>query len=200
MDAYTSKILDLVSAASIDMEALEEAFDRATNAQRVAATRGFTPAIQRRLFDAAIGRGVDLDDLVPAERDALQEVVHEGQNTQLAFREFQRRFCRPSEDQRMVDREVLWGYNHQRIAPFTGPGYFVAYRDESSGEVWVDYRELPAERPNNWPKIVSNKSRLGRFVFYGMVDRLRRVSNNCTIGRAYRGQPMDAWFTLVRQD
>jgi hypothetical protein len=33
-----------------------------------------------------------------------------------------------------------------------------------------------------------------------MVDRLRRVSEHVTIGRAYKSKPMSAWFTLVRED
>ncbi len=200
MSRIVSQIVDLVTAEDIDMDALEAAFDEATHDQRVQAIREFTPKIQRRLFEAAEGRAVSIEQIVPAGRGELEEVIHEGQNTLPAFRKFQKRFCRPSSDQRQSDREVLWGYNHQTMAPFTGPGYFVAYEDEDSGEVWIDYRELPTERPDAWPKIVDNKARLGRFVYHGMVDRLRRVSQHCTIGRAYKGKPMSAWFVLVRKD
>ncbi|QDG50833.1 hypothetical protein FIV42_08840 [Persicimonas caeni] len=200
MSRVSTQILDLVTADQIDCDALESAFDEATHEQRVQAIREFTPKIQKRLFEAAEGRRVDIEHIVPSEKGSLEEVIHEGQNTLPAFRKFQKRFCRPSRDQRQSNREVLWGYNHQTMSPFTGPGYFVAYEDEESGEVWIDYRELPTERPDEWPKIISNKARLGRFVYHGMVDRLRRVSQHCTIGRAYKGKPMDAWFVLVRAD
>jgi hypothetical protein len=200
MSTFLKQVRDLVTAEQIDVDALEALMDEASHEQRVEAIRGFTPKIQRRLFEAAEGRAVDLDQIVPSQRDSLEEVIHEGQNTLPAFRKFQKRFCRPSSDQRPSDREVFWGYNHQTMSLFTGPGYFIAYQDEDSGEVWIDYRELPTERPDQWPKIVSNKARLGRFVYHGMIDRLRRVSAHCTIGRAYKGKPMDAWFTLVRRD
>lgn len=200
MSRTQTQILDLVTAEQIDCDALEEALDNATHQQRVQAIREFTPKIQKRLFDAAEGRKVSIEQVVPEGRKSLEEVIHEGQNTLPMFRKFQKRFCLPSSDQRQSDREVLWGYNHQTMSPFTGPGYFVAYEDDETGEVCIDYRELPTERPDEWPKIVSNKARLGRFVYHGMIDRLRRVSEHCTIGRAYKGKPMDAWFVLVRAD
>jgi hypothetical protein len=200
MSRILTQIRDLVTADQIDVDALEEIFNEATHPQRVEAIRTFSPKFQARLFEAAEGRKVAIEQVVPEGRDSLEEVIHEGQNTLPMFRKFQKRFCRPSRDQRQSNREVLWGYNHQTMSPFTGPGYFIAYEDENSGEVWVDYRELPSERPDEWPKIIDNKARLGRFVYHGMVDRLRRVSEHCTIGRAYKGEPMDAWFVLVRCD
>lgn len=200
MGRILTQIRDLVTAEKIDVDALEELLDQATHQQRVEAIRTFSPKIQARLFEAAQGRRVAIEQVVPEGRDSLEEVIHEGQNTLPMFRKFQKRFCRPSRDQRQSNREVLWGYNHQTMAPLTGPGYFIAYEDEESGEVWIDYRELPNERPDEWPKIIDNKARLGRFVYHGMIDRLRRVSKHCTIGRAYKGEAMDAWFTLVRCD
>lgn len=200
MSRVPTQILDLVTADVIDTDALEDALNEATHEQRVQAIREFSPKIQKRLFEAAEGRKVGIEQIVPTEKGSLEEVIHEGQNTLPMFRKFQKRFCRPSRDQRQSDREVLWGYNHQTMASFTGPGYFVAYEEDDSGEVWIDYRELPTERPDQWPSIISNKARLGRFVYHGMVDRLRRVSEHCTIGRAYKGKPMDAWFVLVRAE
>lgn len=198
--ATMQTIVDLVRAEPIDMKALGEAFDDATPEDRVAAIRHFSPKIQRRLFDAAAGQRVTLAEMVPPGTEALREVIHEGQNTLPAFRSFQKRFCRPTAGHASAEREVLWGYNHQTFSGVTGPGYYVAYDDQESGEVVVDYRELPPEHPENWPEIIDNKAKLGRFVYYGMVDRLRRVSQHVTIGRAYKAKPMSAWFVLVRQD
>lgn len=198
--ATMQTIVDLARAEPIDMKALGEAFDDATPEDRVAAIRHFSPKIQRRLFDAAAGQRVTLAEIVPPGKEALTEVIHEGQNTLPAFRAFQKRFCRPSPANTPEDREVLWGYNHQTFSGVTGPGYYVAYDDKETGEVVVDYRELPPEHPENWPVIIDNKAKLGRFVYYGMVDRLRRVSEHVTIGRAYKAKPMSAWFVLVRQD
>lgn len=198
MSRAVSHIVDLVTSSTIDMDALEAAFDEVNHAQRVEAMREFSPTIQKRLYEAASGRAVSPEQIVPDGCPPLEEVVHEGHNTLPVMRRFQKRFCRPSPDQAPTDKQILWGYNQQMMKALTGPGYFVAYADDDSGELYIDYRELPTERPDQWPKITSNKARLGRFVYHGMVDRLRRVSEHCTIGRAYKGKPMDAWFTLVR--
>lgn len=189
-----------LSADTIDMDALADLLNRASPDERAATLPFFTPKVQRRLFEAAKGRTVTTFDIVPDGVDALQEVIHEGRNTLPAFRSFQKRFCLPTRDHRPDNRRVLWGYNHQTFSGITGPGYFVAYDDEETGEVVVDYRELPPEHPQEWPPILDNSARLGRFVYAGMVDRLRRVSDHVTIGRAYKSKPMNAYFILIRID
>ncbi len=194
---------DIVSAIEnepIDVDAVEALFDEATPDTRVEAIRQFSPRMQRRLFAAATGREVSVDAVVPPDTPPLTEVIHEGQNTLPAFRSFQKRFCLPSAEHQTDNRRVLWGYNHQTFSGITGPGYFVAYDDSETGEVVIDYRELPPEHPEEWPPIIDNKAKLGRFVYAGMVDRLRRVSDHVTIGRAYKSKPMNAFFTLVRVD
>ena len=193
-----TQIVELIKADTVDMDALEESLDAAGHGVRVDVLRQLTPKLQRHLFDAAEGRVVTLAQVVPIGHTPLHEVIHEGQNTLPAFRHFQKRFCRPSSKHKPEGREVLWGYNHQTMSAFTGPGYFVAYDDPKRGEVCIDYRELPPEKPGVWPDIISNKARLGRFVYAGMVDRLRRVSEHVTIGRAYKKKPMSAWFALTR--
>ena len=71
----------------------------------------------------------------------------------------------------------------------------------TEGEIDIDYRTLPPGRCPSWPEILPNSARLGRFVWVGMVDRMRGISNNVSIGRAYKGgRAMDAWFVLVRRD
>jgi hypothetical protein len=200
MADHVQTILTALKADPIDLATVEAAFDAASPSERIDAIRGFTPKIQRRLFDACEGRKVTIEQIVPSDKGSLGEVIHHGQNTLPAFRAFQKRFCRPSPGHAPDNRSVLWGYNHQAMAGFTGPGYFVAYDDADKGEVVIDYRELPPEKPDSWPEILDNKAKLGRFVYYGMVDRLRRVSKHVTIGRAYKAKPMSAWFVLVRED
>ncbi len=193
-------ILDDLRADPIDVDAVAERFDEVSPAHRIEAIRQFDPTLQRRLFAASSGRQVTTSDIVSEDTPPLKEIIHEGQNTLPAFRSFQKRFCRPTEEHQADNRTVLWGYNHQSFSGITGPGYFVCYDDEETGEVVIDYRELPPERPEKWPPIIDNKARLGRFVYAGMVDRLRRVSEHVTIGRAYKSKPMNAFFALVRQD
>ncbi len=189
----------LLQAEPLDLDALEQALDASDDATRLAFVHSLGQRAQRRLFDAAKGRTVTLEAIVPTGHGSLKEVIHEGQNTLPAFNHFQKRFCLPTEGNARSDKSVLWGYNHLNVGAFTGPGYFVAYDDADAGEVVIDYRELPPEKPGEWPEIISNKKKLGRVIYAGMVDRVRRVSAHVTIGRAYKNKPMNAWFALVRQ-
>jgi hypothetical protein len=77
----------------------------------------------------------------------------------------------------------------------------VAHPSTDQGEVDVDYTMLPKEKPDAWPDIVPNSQRLGRFVYYGMIDVMRGISKHVSIGRAKKKHGwMDAWFMLVRED
>lgn len=202
MTDLVDEIGTLVQSDPIDFDRLEALFDEASRDEREAAIEGFDSSIQRRLFDQAKGRPVALEAIVPSEADPLQEVVHQGRNTLPVFQSFQKRFCRPPDRYQSDDRTCVWGYNEQTFKAVTGPGYFVAYADESNGEICIDYRETPEERPDDWPEIVPNSSRLGRFVYAGTVDRLRAISDRVTIGRAFvdDDDPMNAWFVLARRN
>ena len=200
MSEKVDAILSALRAEPIDVDAIAELLDRGTHEDRIAAIRRLSPKLQRRLFASCAGRAVTTEAIVAPGTGPLKEVIHEGQNTLPAFRTFQKRFCLPSEEHRPDNRRILWGYNHQTLSGITGPGYFVAYDDEEVDEVVIDYRELPPERPEHWPPIIDNRAKLGRFVYAGMVDRLRRVSEHVTIGRAYKSKPMNAYFALVRAD
>jgi hypothetical protein len=123
----------------------------------------------------------------------MHEVIHRGRNTLPAFNHFEKRFCRPSAEAR-----ELWGYNEQSMKWAVGPGYFVT-REGDAGEVVIDYYETPPRKPEGWPEIISNKARLGRFVYHEMKDFMRGLSAHVSIGRAARrGSMMDAWFVLCR--
>lgn len=197
MTEVVQKIVSLVKADPIDINALAEALDAASHEERLAASRQFTPKIQSRLYEAAEGRAVTLDYMVPT-KEGLKEVIHHGTNTLPAFRQFQKRFCRPSEANAREGH--AWGYNHNWYWWATAPGYYVSHQDADSGQFIVSYLELPPEKCDAWPPIWSNNAGLGFLVWRGMVDKLWRVSDHVTIGRAFKGKPMPAWFTLVRED
>ena len=195
------ELLAMVDGSSLDMDLLDQALNESDPETRLAFVRALKPARQKKLFEAASGRKVTLDAIVPPGEGELNEIIHEGKNTLPAFTHFQKRFCRPSLAQDPQDRTVLWGYNHLNVGAFTGPGYFVAYDDPEQGEVVIDYREIPPEKVESWPAIIGNNKKLGIFIYHGMIDRLRRVSDHVTIGRAFKGgKAMSAWFALVRQD
>jgi hypothetical protein len=182
----------------IDMRAVGAFLDECAPAQRRAAVRALSKAEQAALFEAARGvRPLGLADLVPTATAPLTEVIHSGRNSLPAFTLFQKRFCRPAGE---VGTRELWGYNHQAMSLFTGPGYFVAY-ELPAGEVLIDYTRVPPHGAAGWPAVLPNSARLSRFVYYETQDTLRAVSQHVSIGRAARhGQALPNWFALCRED
>lgn len=191
--------LSVLLEPKIDLDRLAEVLDGLGHEGRVHATRSWHKKRQAALFEACKGRALDLDFLVPASVGELAPVIHDGTNTLPAFSHFQKRFVRlPSEDTARVG-----GYNHQTLSPLSGPGYFVCKPGEAEheGEIAIDYTHVPKHKPASWPEVRANDGVLPGLVWGGMVDYLRRVSNNVSIGRAWKhGKPMGAWFTLVRKD
>ncbi|MBI3074455.1 MAG: hypothetical protein HYY84_20275 [Deltaproteobacteria bacterium] len=181
----------------VDLDAIAVELDALDHAGRVAATRRLGKSAQARLFDAAAGRGgLSLLSIVPAGVPLRTAVRHHGKNTLPLFSKFEKRFCRPS-----PGSERLWGYNHQSLAWLTGPGYFLARADVPSGEIVIEYSDVPPETPDGWPRVRPNTSGMGRIVYGGMVDVLRRVSRHVTIGSAFKkGKSINSWFILCRED
>jgi len=186
----------------LDLTRLGKTLDELGHSARVWATRQWTRGTQAKLYEAAKGfRPVSLADYVPEGTAPLTEVRTWGMNTLPAHNHFQKRFCKPG-DPEAKDR--LIGFNFQGLSGFTGPGYYVAHPAGDEGEVDIDYTMAPTAtdgKPAEWPEVVPNSARLGRFVYYGMVDVMRGISTHVSIGRARKKDGwMDAWFVLVRED
>lgn len=182
----------------IDLPRLAEVLDTLGHEGRVHTIRGWSKKRQAELFEAAKGvKPLDLDFLVPSSIGPLVEVIHEGKNTLPVFTHFQKRFVKLEGEELTVG-----GYNHQSTSGLTGPGYFVVRpgEGEHEGELAVDYTKVPKSKPASWPAIAGNEGGLASLVYGGMVDYLRGVSAHVSIGRAYKGKAMDAWFALVRKD
>jgi hypothetical protein len=188
--------IPLPSAGPI--EALATALDAATHDDRVAWLRALPPKELHVLWDQAEGRAVDVDHYTyPDEPGRVR--IHEGRNTMALppFRNFQKRFA-------LQDGKIA-GYNHGLgvlawLVWFQGWGPFVCKPAESPpGEVWVDYRELPPQHPE-FPPVRPN--RWGGWIVYGgMIDAMRRVSRDVTIGvSASKAFPVGVGekFALVR--
>jgi hypothetical protein len=184
----------LLEAGTLDLDAIAEWLDKADSGQRLAEVRKVSGANQARLFAATKGRsGLTLGSIVPVDTPPLTEVIHHGRNSLPMFNVFQKRFARVS------DSDVLVGYNEQSMRWATGPGYFMAR--EEAGEIAIDYRVLPDVKVDSWPDILSQSARLGRLVYYGMVDMLRPVSSQVTIGRAWKGGKVtNNYFLLCRDE
>jgi hypothetical protein len=172
--------------------------DSLSEDDRVAATRSLGRGAQSKLWRLVDGFGeLTLDHFVPKGAPVFEPVRHYGRNTLPAFVLFEKRFYR------MGDGSSIGGanFNPTFIQGITGPGYFVTREDKNTREVLVDYHTVPTEKPADWPAIKRNEVGLSRFVYGFMIDRMRRVSTQVTIGRANRnGQDMSTWFTLCRKD
>lgn len=180
--------------------AIADLLDALPAGLRTAAVRGLSRRAQRTLYEKVRDFApVELKELVPPDRRELETVRHLGRNTLPAFRIFEKRFCRlPGTSAENPDR--LAGFNFQALSGLTGPGYFLAFADPERPEVLVDYRRLPTTRPADWPEIQSNETGLARFVYGFMVDRLRRVSRDVTIGSAARNaRELGSYFVLSRE-
>ena len=180
----------------LDLPALSSYLDRLERSVRIRQIRSLRAREQASLFDAAKDYlPIQVEHFVPAGKSVFQEVVHFGRNSLPALYIFEKRFCLPD-----VDSGDLWGYNEQSLKGLTGPGYFIA-RQDSKFEFVIDYNEVPPSKPVSWPAVLPNSSRLGRFIYFGTRDFVRRVSEHVTIGRATReGKPLDNWFILCRDD
>jgi len=180
---------------TVNLARFSEILDGVGHEGRLAAVRRMTPKQMAELYEAAKGfKSLSLDDFVPSSVAPLTEVIHEGKNSLAAFTAFQKRFCRlPGRS------DALAGYNHQAMAWFTGPGYFVAHDYTEPGEIGIDYYQVPTEKCAAWPEIRDNDGGFGQFVYGKMVDVMRGVSEHVTVGRAVRnGKVADNWFVLVR--
>ena len=174
-------------AAALDAESVE-------NRERW--SRGLSGKEQAKLWRLCEGRDASLEQIVPESVAPLREVVHAGRNSLPVFKLFEKRFCRPT-----VDSEELWGYNEGATRGLVGPGYFVCEvcEDDPRGAVLINYERIPPETLQSWPSLKRNEAGISRFVYAGMHDFLRAVSDHVTIGRAWRkGKATENYFTLCR--
>ncbi|RLB54124.1 MAG: hypothetical protein DRJ42_10070 [Deltaproteobacteria bacterium] len=199
------RLRQMLRESEVDVPAIEAYLDGLDGDARIAEVTGLGRREQRRLYAAAEGhRVLRVSDLVPTSTAPLTEVVFEGCNTLPAFTRFAKVLCRPdsASDPEAAAAGELWGYNRNSnfVETVVGPGFFVA-ADHGESEVLVDYLRVPPRRPDHWPPIRENHTRLSFFVYNGTQDVLRGVSEHVSIGRASRrGRLMNIWFVLCRAD
>lgn len=183
------------------IERITTALDRMDPKSRLWTVMSIEPKEQAKVWELFADSTIDADHFVPSGIEPLKPVIHHGKNTLPMHNYFEKRFCRADDDS-----GELWGYNHQSWAFATGPGYFVAHAADGEGKdlpsnYLIDYTRIPKKKPNGWPDIIPNEAKLGRFVYAGTKDYMRKISDHVSIGRAYRGNhAMDAWFILCRED
>jgi hypothetical protein len=179
-------------AKDVALPDLAKQLDAMTHTDRLRALWTIPRRDFGRIYDAAAGlRRISLEFAVPSSARPLEPIVHAGINSLAAFRGFAKPMYRTAGG-------GMGGRNVQTWEWLTGPGYFTVRED--GAELLVDYVDLPREKPASWPGVASNARGFSFFVFRGLVDRLRGISEHVSIGKAYRnGKPQGDYFFLVRE-
>lgn len=194
-----AKFVQLIDDPSTTYEALRTFVDGlAPSDRRAAIYRAGGVKRQARLWKLAeAGPSIQLEQLIPEDATPLKPVIFYGKNSLIPpFTVFQKPMCR------QPDGQLLMGYNYGWTGFITGPGFFVVRNstEDEIGPVAVDYTQLPETKPDEWPKIRTNKYLLSRFVYHNMVDYLREVGTGMLIGRAVKkGKITSNYFLLARE-
>ena len=184
----------MLCCRSPDPVHIAQELDRRSHAERVLLLQG----LQRDQFPqlyALVDRfaPMTLDALVPASATPLQPVRHVGRNSLPLFSSFEKRFYR------LDAKAAVGGANFQSTSFATGPGYFTATPSADRSEIVIDYNQIPELAPEGWPALSDNNHGIGRLVYGGMIDTLRKVSEHVSIGAAHKqGKPPSAYFVLCR--
>ena len=195
------RLAELVRSDAKILE-ISQYLDSLSHDERLAECQSLSGNDQKLLFrKAADSPPLDFEFYVPAGTPPLTQVIHHGKNSQPAFRNFQKRWCRPA------DRDdQLYGYNETVVRSLIGPGYFVAHETDDGGRdprgaVVVDYFMTPPSdgKAPGWPDVKPNSSGLQRFVYNQTRDYMRRVSAHVSIGEAHKlEKKVMGWFILCR--
>ena len=170
------------------LTSITEALDSASHDERLNWMYGLSGRELKAMYNLASSGGPL--PVTHFHTDAGAIVIHHGKNSLPAFTHFQKRVC--------LHEGTLQGYNHQTLAWLTGPGHFTL-RQDGDDEVIFDYITQPQTKPDAFPELIPNEKGGGRFVYAGMIDRVRRVSQHCVIGAAFKGdKDIGARFMLTR--
>lgn len=172
---------------SSSIDPVRAALDTTPTEEKVNWMRGLGKKELVALWTLTEGHEVPLSYFHRADGEV---VIHEGQNSLLAFTRFQKRIVRRA--------GRVQGYNEQTMAWFTGPGHFIVTGDEAAS--WFDYTLPVPDAPAEFPPVKPNDAGISRFVYGGMIDKVRRVAADCVIGAAFRGGKQTGdYFMLVRR-
>lgn len=183
---------ELLRKPNVTLAEIQQHLDSLSGDERVKQGAGVDAGLQKKLWQLAEkGDPLDYADIVPEGYPVLKPVPFEGINNMPIFRRFKKVFYRMNDGR-------IGGYNESSAAWFAGPGYYVVNKNEKG--LFVDYYQVPKEKPAGWPEIVENKGLRG--IVYGyMHDYLRRVYGKVLIGRAVKnGKEMGNYFMLARPE
>jgi len=184
---------DLLATPGVTAEQIQRHLASLSGAERVQQATHLDRRHHKTLWDLSANTDpLRLDEVVSSDRAPLDPVPFEGQNNQPIYRPFKKVFYRTSSG-------TIGGYNDSPAAWFAGPGYYILKSDQSG--IYVDYTDIPREKPAAWPAIRPNDTGITQFVYGHMKDYLRRVYGRVVIGRAYRkGKATPNFFVLARPE
>jgi hypothetical protein len=180
----------LLARPNVTLKELQDYLASLSGADRVAQGTSVKAGLQKTLWTLAEGaEHLKKSDIVPEGTPALEPVRFEGINSLPLYRRFAKVFYRTGDGR-------IAGYNDSSASWLSGPGYYILNEDAQKG-LFVDYTQLPADKPAGWPAIVSNDKGMSQFIYGNMHDYLRRVYDKILIGRAYKfGKETPNYFTL----
>ena len=184
-------LTSMLQSTAIDRLAVAEYLDESSHEGRVAQLVALPRALMRSWYEASFHfLPMRPTDLVPSEAGHFAPVEHVGVNNLWVARRFSKVIYQSDDGQ-------VAGYNAQRWAWATGPGYFTV--EWHPYEAVIDYTVLPTRAPTGFPKIRSNAGGLSFFVYRGLRDTVRRVSKDVLVGHAVRnGHDLPNYFMLTR--
>lgn len=176
------------------IEKIGEFLDKLSHEERIKEMYQINGKMQKKLFEIA-KKEAKLDEFLPSLYKVEEEVMYHGMNSLPLFKFFKKPIFRSKDNERFI------GYNKQPMMWLTGPGYFVVMKKPGTeNEITFDYTLLVTERINGWPKTRDNKSGFSKFVYKGLKDDIRRVSNNIYISEAVIENKSPTYFILCRED
>ncbi len=184
---------DLLDKKDVTLKELQAHLESVNGEERVRQATTTKRRHQKKLWELAVGgEKLSMEDLVAKDAKPLEPVPFEGWNNQPIYRPFKKVFYRTGDGR-------IAGYNESPAAWFAGPGYYVMNQDKDG--LFVDYTQIPTEKPTGWPEIVTNEKGISRFIYGFMHDYLRRVHRKIIIGRAFRhGKASPNYFILARPE
>ncbi len=190
-DVSTLTLDTLLDNPTVTIQQVEQHLAALSGPERVRQATHLKRAQQEKLWKLTEHtEPVRETDLVPTDAKPFEPFAFEGQNNQLIYRDFKKVFYRTSDGKAA-------GNNVSDAAWFAGPGYYVVATGPTGA--YVNYFEVPKEKPSDWPAIKDNAKGISQFIYGNMHDYLRRVYGLVLIGRAYKnGEETGNYFVLAR--
>jgi len=176
---------EMLGAGRVTRPAISAHLDVLDKNERIAACVALSRDQQKRLWEIASSEPAEMQDIVGEHGTA----VFAGRNSLRLLSRFEKRFAR--------HKGTVIGCNVHSLGWLTGPGYFTV--TAGSNALLFDYRHVPDDEPDGWPRVANNDQGFAKPVYGGLLDDAVWVARDVLIGSARRGDvPLDSYFVLVR--